>query len=571
MDANTILQGPAIDKLKQIDSNSIDLLVTDPPYGYSFMNKDWDKAVVGVDTWKECLRVLKAGAFAFIMSSPRQDVLCKMILNLIEAGFETNFTSLYWCYASGFPKAADVSKLVDKREGAEREVIGKYQYPTDQPKRRQLHGGYKPKNSYGEYQGFEGDHDITKPATPQAKRLQGAYAGFQPKPAVELILVVMKPLSEKTFVDQALANQKGITWLSDVRIPFSSEDDKEATNVGFSTPWSMGSSNEGWKRKTHESYTADYQATDKGRFPANLLVEDDVLNDGSIHKSGKFEDNHILDSPVTQNAYGQYTRLPADRQTSYGDSGSFSRYFSLDAWTEKTLPFLITPKASREEKNRGLNCYMTVKLSREECLSKEENTAAVRLLEKVTSGTAPVSFNIGESGESITALFPKDSLSTISTAINKIIESRILDLLTHSLTSDYTQDANLLMGNGSNLAASVEMLKQSLLTITNGSTGLALGASRVAVKMLRKINASEHFKDYNNSHATVKPLQLMSYLITMGSREGDTVLDPFCGSGTVLIAARQLARDFIGIEISPEYVQIANSRLKPYLAQTRLL
>ena len=69
------------------------------------MNKDWDKAVVGVDTWKECLRVLKAGAFAFIMSSPRQDVLCKMILNLIEAGFETNFTSLYWCYASGFPKA----------------------------------------------------------------------------------------------------------------------------------------------------------------------------------------------------------------------------------------------------------------------------------------------------------------------------------------------------------------------------------------------------------------------------------------------------------------------------------
>ena len=173
---------------------------------------------------------------------------------------------------------------------------------------------------------------------------------------------------------------------------------------------------------------------------------------------------------------------------------------------------------------------MTVKLSREECLSKKENTAAVRLLEKVTSGTAPVSFNIGESGESITALIRFGFIPI--TATKKIIESRILDLLTHSLTSDYTQDANLLMGNGSNLVASVEMLKQSLLTITNGSTGLALGASRVAVKMLRKINASEHFKDYNNSHATVKPLKLMSYLITMGSRQGDIVLDPFCGSGT---------------------------------------
>ena len=74
-----------------------------------------------------------------------------------------------------------------------------------------------------------------------------------------------------------------------------------------------------------------------------------------------------------------------------------------------------------------------------------------------------------------------------------------------------------------------------------------------------------------NNHPTVKPLKLMSYLITMGSRQGDIVLDPFCGSGTVLIAARQLARDFVGIEISPEYVQIANSRLRPYLTQTRLL
>ena len=430
----------------------------------------------------------------------------------------------------------------------------------------------KPKQEY-----LMSDKDAV---TEQAKRLQGAYAGFQPKPAVELILTVMKPLKEKTFVDQALSNGKGVTWLDDCRIPYQSEDDADKSGwqhydktTGLHT-WNEFKVREGDRKETvlpRSDHFQDCTANDKGRFPANLLVEDDVLNDGSIHKSGKFEDNHILDSPVTQNAYGQYTRLPADRQTSYGDSGSFSRYFSLDAWTEKTLPFLITPKASREEKNRGLNCYMTVKLSREECLSKEENTAAVRLLEKVTSGTAPVSFNIGESGESITALFPKDSLSTISTAINKIIESRILDLLTHSLTSDYTQDANLLMGNGSNLAASVEMLKQSLLTITNGSTGLALGASRVAVKMLRKINASEHFKDYNNSHATVKPLKLMSYLITMGSRQGDIVLDPFCGSGTVLIAAHELHRKWIGIELNPDYLEIANQRLRPHKEQTRLL
>ena len=285
MRSNEILHGPAVDQLKTLDSDSIDLIVTDPPYGYSFMNKDWDKAVVGVDTWKECLRVLKAGAFAFIMSSPRQDVLCKMILNLIDAGFETNFTSLYWCYASGFPKAADVSKLIDKRNGkpqrvedlerylseAIKKVYGKHyklaeEMGVDEALIRHWIGKsgtqwlIPPKRQYDilkEKLGLDNrfdklieweeaereiieqktkarseganfamptmgaqtkyiDIDYTKPATQQAKKLEGSYAGFQPKPAVEVILTVMKPLSEKTFVDQALSNGKGVTWLDPV-------------------------------------------------------------------------------------------------------------------------------------------------------------------------------------------------------------------------------------------------------------------------------------------------------------------------------------------------------------------
>ena len=73
------------------------------------------------------------------------------------------------------------------------------------------------------------------------------------------------------------------------------------------------------------------------------------------------------------------------------------------------------------------------------------------------------------------------------------------------------------------------------------------------------------------THPTVKPLKLMSYLITMGSREGDIVLDPFCGSGTVLIAAHELHRKWIGIELNPDYVEIANQRLRPHKEQTRLL
>ena len=120
--------GDCLEKMKELDENSVDLIVTDPPYGYSFMNKDWDKVVVGVPIWKECLRVLKHGAFAFVMSAPRQDVLSRMITNLSDAGFNTGFTSMYWAYATGFPKAMNVAKTIDKKLGVKADTE-EYEHP----------------------------------------------------------------------------------------------------------------------------------------------------------------------------------------------------------------------------------------------------------------------------------------------------------------------------------------------------------------------------------------------------------------------------------------------------------
>ena len=105
-----IHHGNCLDVMRTMSDESVDLVATDPPYGYAFMGSQWDKAVVGVDVWQECLRVLKPGGFAFVMSAPRQDVLSRMIVNLEDAGFDTGFTSLYWCYGSGFPKAMNIGK-----------------------------------------------------------------------------------------------------------------------------------------------------------------------------------------------------------------------------------------------------------------------------------------------------------------------------------------------------------------------------------------------------------------------------------------------------------------------------
>src|SRR5262249_6682017 len=149
---------------KTIPEGRVDLLCTDPPYGYSFMGKDWDRVVMGVEYWAECLRVLKPGALAFVMSAPRQDVLSQAIVSLQDARFETVFTSIYCTYASGFPKAMNIAKAVDKRNGVEplevkKATLGMANNPQWNALKNQL---------------------IMPPATThEAKALDGSYGGFQ--------------------------------------------------------------------------------------------------------------------------------------------------------------------------------------------------------------------------------------------------------------------------------------------------------------------------------------------------------------------------------------------------------
>jgi site-specific DNA-methyltransferase (adenine-specific) len=107
--------GDCLEKLKNVPDNSIDQIATDPPYGIEFMGKDWDKAVPGVEVWRECHRVLKPGAFAFVMCIPRQDCLARMIINLEAAGFKIDFTSMYWTFANGFPKPVTLARRLTRR------------------------------------------------------------------------------------------------------------------------------------------------------------------------------------------------------------------------------------------------------------------------------------------------------------------------------------------------------------------------------------------------------------------------------------------------------------------------
>jgi len=85
---NEILCGDCVEALREFPDCCIDEVVTDPPYGIGFMGKDWDKALPSKEAFQEVFRVLKCGGLAFVMSSPRQDVLWRMMAMLEGVGFE---------------------------------------------------------------------------------------------------------------------------------------------------------------------------------------------------------------------------------------------------------------------------------------------------------------------------------------------------------------------------------------------------------------------------------------------------------------------------------------------------
>ena len=484
METSKLINGDCLEELKKMDDGSVDLLCTDPPYGYGFMGKHWDtfqekkstksqkvgwmspgmtKSTYGmkeffVPIWEEALRVVKPGGFAFVMSAPRSDVQYRMVQMLEEVGFRIGFTPIYWAYATGFPKAMNVGKKTEK------------------------------------------------------ENLEGSYAGYQPKPAVEVVIVAMKPLEKKGYTEQAKDNQKGITWLDDCRIPFAGMNDKEqfdkdnvAGMMNFDGKYEKGEGKMyegGWEKPNREGLSRGIQASRKttkrkpreentvfktsgfksenndtaeaspfGRFAANLLVSDNVLDTGKKTKStgGRAYQN-------TNDMYSggwAYDEEGTGENPGKGDEGDFSRYYSLDEWwkhrvsrlpeeVRNTFPFLVVPKASKSEKNMGLDN-----------LEKKQ---------KIYNGQSPES--------------SKDM---------KGVEKKFT-----------TQPSQ-------------------------------------------------------NIHPTVKPIQLFSYLVTLGSRKDDIVLDPFMGSGTTPISCVTLDRKYLGIEREKEYFEIAEARVDKAINPSNLV
>ena len=329
-----LFEGNCLDVLKGLSDNSVDSIVTDPPYGLAFMGKKWDYDVPSVEIWRECLRVLKPGGHLLAFAGSR--TYHRLVVNVEDAGFEIR-DQIMWVYGSGFPKSHNISKAIDKAAGAEREVVGtKEGLP-----------GYSMKGSdesdiYGD--GLMNGPEkckITAPTTPEAQQWDGWGSAL--KPAHEPIVVARKPLIG-TLVENVLEHGTGGLNIDGCRIPFQDESDlASVVNPTLTT--------EKGKKHTAGAMTGGINRIDagdaKGRFPANLI------HDGS--------DEVVEQFPSTKGAGGS---MPVAKVVGMGRNighGSYeydgSHRVPIESGGGSAARFFYCAKASKAERNAGLEAF----------------------------------------------------------------------------------------------------------------------------------------------------------------------------------------------------------------------
>ena len=268
-----ILKGDCLNRLKELPDNSIDSVVTDPPYGLSkepdieevltkwmngepydhghggFMGKRWDSFVPHPNIWREVHRVLKPGGHALVFAGTRTQDL--MTISLRLAGFEIRDCIAY-LFFSGFPKSMDVSKAFDKRAGAEREIVGPYKYDN---RRKEGSGIGFGDSCYGTY--GRAPKGETAPATELAKRWDGW--GTALKPAHEPIIVARKPL-EGTVCDNVERWGTGAINVGGCRIG----DDEIRSSGEVSNAWR--------EAEGRTDRQTPNPSVNTGRFPANIVT-----------------------------------------------------------------------------------------------------------------------------------------------------------------------------------------------------------------------------------------------------------------------------------------------------------
>lgn len=513
MDTNVVLAGDCVNVLHTLPDCCMDAIVTDPPYGLSnrepsvpelvafltgarsldtggdFMGKRW--SVPSVETWTECLRVLKPGGYLLSFGGTRTFDLIS--LGLRAAGFEYRDT-LQWLYGQGFPKSLNIGKAIDKSKGAEREIVGTKpgKGGDNLNKLARPEGGdadgAKGCGAYGTgAKQIDIDIPVTAPATPEASQWEGW--GTALKPAWEPILVFRKPL-EGTVAANVLAHGTGALNIDGCRV---------------STDWNEPDRPASWAASGH---SAKPEAEKIAAPPGVGVVP---------HPGGRWPTNAVFSHSASCQRVGE-------RQVRTGTA--------------------YEPEAKQMERS-------------------------------IYSGTNTLGRTVGYGGADGTETVPVYDCAPDCPvrALDEQSGTRASGSGTVKRASGYGYEGNAAFGQESRPSGQEQ--------IWYGDEG---GASRFFPQFetepgfcyTSKVSTAEATVEgrIENKHPTRKPLALMRWLVRLVCRPGGLVLDPYCGSGSTLVAAMEEGMKFVGIERDTEHVELSRARIAARLekgVQTSLL
>jgi len=321
--------GDCREVLKTLPNNSVDSVVTDPPYELGFMGKSWDSTGVAYDVtvWQECLRVLKPGGHLLAFGGSR--TYHRLAVAIEDAGFQIR-DQIMWVYGSGFPKSLNISKAIDKAAGEEREVIG-YTDPHD-PRTAMARSIYG-----GEIQEGAGlGNPITAPATAEAKEWDGW--GTALKPAHEPIVMARKPL-DGTVANNVLTHGVGGINIDGCRVGSEIIKTSGGRSVAITGDERVGAALGMYGEST--PLNTEHQ----GRFPANFIHDgsDEVLELFPDSKGGAFPKKSNI--PTGRHYEGGWGAVDNGVRTEMGE-GSAARFF-------------YCAKANKKDRNEGLDGFAT--------------------------------------------------------------------------------------------------------------------------------------------------------------------------------------------------------------------
>jgi len=548
-----------------MDECSVDSIVTDPPYGLSFMGKGWDKGVPGVEFWVEALRVAKPGAHLLAFGGTR--MVHRLAVAIEDAGWEIR-DRIHWVYGSGFPKSHNVSKAIDKAAGAEREVVG------------HKCAGIGTGKSYGKIVGIREQVEsnivpITAPATPAARQWDGW--GTALKPAVENIIFATKPVSHQTECDTIVWNLLRLEAKLCLLI----------SSVSGAEVHSWSNLSEGQLLDTAQ-WSAEELTSTRGDLLAQMDMSQ-LMSAASICLNTVLSWKNIL-AGLSQSGSMSITEM--ESKTTIG-------LRTLRCCTSEITPESII-KAASIHGGQWFNALPAAKILSESAaflgsiqrlsaigsaidaghisLRGEgelgfDNTAVepIILARKPFKGT--VAANVlewGTGGINVDGCRVGDEIVTINTwdngakpfgdgAGNPYTGRQQQGRFPANLIHDGSDEATVGMGDASRYFYCAKASKK------DRDAGLREWRETTTDDGRTKPIENPYLRcntERKNHHPTVKPTDLMAYLCRLITPPGGTVLDPFNGSGSTGKAAVREGFNYIGCELDPEYVEIARARIE---------